>query len=359
MRFWFQGLKFRTFLSGLSHRPGHRLCMRNLRLCFLALLIGSLFSACQKVVVIVEKIPSKTPLGSSIFLAGNINYWDPGDPNFRLQPMKDSTWQIVLPVGWGSLEYKFTRGDWTTVEEDQCGGYLLNRVTNYGSQDTIRVQISSWEDLGAENCNRVTFLVSPPPYTKADDSIYIAGNFNNWQAADKDFQLKRRKDNRYEITIPKTVNNLEYKFTKGDWSAEELDEYGNNIENRTFNFGENDTVKIGIAHWKDYEASAKELITIRVRVPANTPKQDTLYLAGSFNGWKAKDKDYQLKRLATGMYQFQLKRNQKGPLEFKFTRGKWTAVECDKQGRGINNRVIRVGFRDTVQLSVQKWLDFK
>ena len=69
-----------------------------------------------------------------------------------------------------------------------------------------------------------------------DEPIYIVGNFNGWQVKDERFQLKKTKGNIYTLDIPdKTIlpEILEYKYIKGGWEAEELDQYGNSVNNRS------------------------------------------------------------------------------------------------------------------------------
>jgi len=57
----------------------------------------------------------------------------------------------VLPFilqGQQTVEYKFTRGSWPTVEGNASGGYLPNRSFTFtGSPQTINLTIQSWEDI--------------------------------------------------------------------------------------------------------------------------------------------------------------------------------------------------------------------
>jgi predicted alpha/beta superfamily hydrolase len=50
--------------------------------------------------------------------------------------------------GTGSIEFKFTRGTWASVEGNETGGFLPNRTFTFGGEDTLFVSILSWEDLG-------------------------------------------------------------------------------------------------------------------------------------------------------------------------------------------------------------------
>ncbi|MCJ8153985.1 alpha/beta hydrolase-fold protein [Chryseobacterium sp. SSA4.19] len=73
-------------------------------------------------------------------------------------------------------------------------------------------------------------------YTEADDdrSIYITGNFNNWNPKDYRYKLKQSGNKNYSIEIENHMlpDHIEYKFTKGGWENVELDSYGNISPNR-------------------------------------------------------------------------------------------------------------------------------
>lgn len=67
-----------------------------------------------------------------------------------------------------------------------------------------------------------------------DRTVYITGNFNNWNPRDPNYQLKQLDPNTYSIEIDSQLlpDTIEYKFTKGGWENVELDQYGNITPNR-------------------------------------------------------------------------------------------------------------------------------
>ncbi|MFP3595151.1 alpha/beta hydrolase [Chryseobacterium sp. SIMBA_029] len=73
-------------------------------------------------------------------------------------------------------------------------------------------------------------------YTEESDdrTVYITGNFNNWNPRDPGFQLKKLDPNSYSIDIDSQLlpDHIEYKFTKGGWENVELDQYGSITPNR-------------------------------------------------------------------------------------------------------------------------------
>ncbi|MEQ8844094.1 MAG: alpha/beta hydrolase-fold protein [Phycisphaerales bacterium] len=73
---------------------------------------------------------------ASIYFASNLNGWNPGDEAFRLSPVRTETkrlvWELQLPRATiekaSRVEFKFTRGDWGSVEIDEEGRDVSNRV---------------------------------------------------------------------------------------------------------------------------------------------------------------------------------------------------------------------------------------
>ena len=122
--------------------------MGNRRIYFAILL--SLFAMnirAAQVCIIVTSIPSNTPEGSTIYMAGSLNGWSPGLENYALISNAAGQPEITIE-GSGTIQFKFTRGSWANVEGNQNGGFRPNRSFTFGSADTLEVQILSWEDTG-------------------------------------------------------------------------------------------------------------------------------------------------------------------------------------------------------------------
>jgi len=86
-----------------------------------------------------------------------------------------------------------------------------------------------------------------------NDPIFITGNFNHWQVGDKRFQFQKKEDGVYVLQLPnKTTlpDILEYKYVRGGWESEELDQYGNEITNRTVNTQTIKDIKDCVPFWK-------------------------------------------------------------------------------------------------------------
>lgn len=326
----------------------------------LLLLFTFALGACQKVTILVERIPAGTKPNEKLYLTGNFNYWDPADANYQLVPNGKGQYLVTLPAGWGTVEYKFTRGDFTTEETNNCGDPLANRKLEIGEADTLRLEIESWKDQGLKNCEHVTMLVTPITPLKADESIFLAGDFNNWNAGEEKYRFKPIGGGLYGLTLKKTVPAIEFKFTRGDWKAEELDEYGNVIENHVFSFGTDDTLRYVIPFWKDRCRAGGDQIYVKVRIPKTTPEGQNIFVAGNFNGWNAAHPQHQLRRIAPYVFagNFPIEDpSGRNPTEFKFTRGTWASVESETNGRNHPNRIVMHGVLDTLTLDVLAWRD--
>lgn len=139
----------------------------------ISLIIGIAFSCSMvfgQVTFIVNSLPSYTPPDDTIYIAGNLNSWDPGNPDFALSKNDNNNWIIVLPEeSDGTLiEFKFTRGDWGTVEKGATGEEIANRQFIYGNGDTINVEILNWADNGGGGGSTAAGNVSI-----MDDAFYM------------------------------------------------------------------------------------------------------------------------------------------------------------------------------------------
>jgi hypothetical protein len=82
--------------------------------------------------------------------------------------------------------------------------------------------------------------------------VYLSGNFNHWHTQDSNFELEKIGDGLYHYKFPADFvypDELLYKFTKGDWSEVEIDQYGNRTENRSCK-QHNGVRKEHVAKWR-------------------------------------------------------------------------------------------------------------
>jgi len=321
-------------------------------------------SSCRNVVIKIDKLPDNTPAGSPIYITGNFNYWDPGDANYLMTFNKDSSYSIELPVAFGDIEYKFTRGDWSTVEGDKCGFEIANRSATSIKSDTISNEIESWRDLEPINCDSIVIVLTQiPPNTPKNEPIKVAGNFNAWNpGSDSTYIAKKDKETgQLTVTIPREpgvpLSDIEYKIVRGNLAASEANKYGEEVAKRALNVSKEGKVYIKVENWEDLAVKRSNSVTIVLtKIPANTPDFSTIYLVGNFNDWMPGDKRYRFTKNEKGQYSITIPRKDYG-LSFKITRGGWNTEAADENGNKLDNRDYNYDDIDTLYLTVDNWLD--
>jgi hypothetical protein len=224
---------------------------RSYLLLFVPLLL--ILSGCYDMTVQIARLPGNTPPSEPIYISGNFNNWDPGDTKFILTRNSDSVYEVKLPKGIGEVEYKFTRGDWSTVEKDPCGFEISNRIAFYGKDAIKNDTIRSWNDLPKPGCPSLTIIIDSLPENTPENAVfYLASNINEWDPGSRYWMFTRGPDGKYYIEVP-LANSMEseYKVTRGDWGKVEIDADGNDIENRSFLGKEGEELRIRILGWKD------------------------------------------------------------------------------------------------------------
>lgn len=88
-----------------------------------------------------------------------------------------------------------------------------------------------------------------------------------------------------------------------------------------------------------------------------TKVEEDIYVAGNFNNWNPKDPNYKLKPFAGGRKAIVLKDLSAGNYAFKFTRGSWDKVECEADGRDIEDRIAEVSGDVAIDCTVKGWKD--
>ncbi len=106
--------------------------------------------------------------------------------------------------------------------------------------------------LSVEAFGQHTFRVeiSVPPASK-NDSIFIAGSFNNWDPHHLSYLFSKANDKLIfeKENLPKGI--YEYKITRGGWDKVESTKNGLDIDNWLIKFSGDTTIYHVVADWKD------------------------------------------------------------------------------------------------------------
>ena len=95
-------------------------------------------------------------------------------------------------------------------------------------------------------------ITAIPSNTPVDDKIYLAGDFNSWNAADPNYVMESDGQGNFQITIPEGSGSKGFKFTRGSWATVEGNATGTYLPNRNFTFtGLPQTLNVTILSWED------------------------------------------------------------------------------------------------------------
>lgn len=106
-----------------------------------------------------------------------------------------------------------------------------------------------------------------------------------------------------------------------------------------------------------FHLSAQEY-TLRLRVKSvrASKKNDSIYVAGNFNGWNPGNEKFKLTKI-NDVFNVDIPGLKEDTYEFKFTRGDWGSVEVNGNGSGINNRTIKLISDTTIECDIENWQD--
>lgn len=181
---------------------------------------------------------------------------------------------IVLSIGIGYyLRHPPQKQPPVGAGAGQTGGAnaLGNLMAGHSAAD--QATPAAAPDLVAPETLAQGFVVvveDPTKRATLDSPIFIAGNFNNWNPGNGQYQLTPQSDLRWRYIFdgpPKIAGKrMEFKLTRGDWTLEELGTDMNKIANRTLPLVDVSTLKndekpvieLKVAHWADERPDFKK-----------------------------------------------------------------------------------------------------
>lgn len=104
----------------------------------------------KSVTLIVTNLPSDHDYTKDIYISGDFEGWSGGKSEFKLD-RKDKIYSITLPKQQKTISYKFTLGNWESVELDKESAAIENRTYTFSEKsETIEIAIENWSD-GSQN----------------------------------------------------------------------------------------------------------------------------------------------------------------------------------------------------------------
>ena len=213
-------------------------------------------------IIVNDLSPQKA---AKIFIAGSFNNWDPGEPKYALQKLDSNQWEILLKnLPKGTLNYKFTQGQWDTEEVTATGENMGNNTLQIEKDYTLHINIYGWKNMSSKQKKHT---VSKNVYP-IKDSIYIPQLARYRKIAVYLPSNYKTSNERYPVLYMHDGQNLfdEYIAPFGEWGIDEaLDtlqkqtgkyaivvaiDHGNEKRITEYNFEDN--TKYGAAEGKKY-----------------------------------------------------------------------------------------------------------
>ena len=167
---------------------------------------------------------------TNVYVSGSFNGWS-GTSNQLMQVGASTVYAATIPLADGEYEYKFTFDDWTGQDSFTQGDVCT--ITNYGNTNRRLVISGSDQTLDVAPFNGCAeTAVNPGPHSitlNVDMSGYggdlsagvtVNGEFNGWCGACN--PLVDQGGGIWSITFPLNEQAYQFKFTVGNWAAQEL-----------------------------------------------------------------------------------------------------------------------------------------
>lgn len=160
-------------------------------LIFLFLLTAGVSNGQHTVRIVVTGTPA-THTADVLYVTGAFNRWSPADPKSILHKTTEDPEYTLTDLKSGLLEFKFTRGNWKTLESTFDGRLVAPRRAIINSDTTLYCKIENWRDDFPES-------TASPRVKRWKDSLYIPqlGNYKQvWVYLPEDYD---RSEKRYPV----------------------------------------------------------------------------------------------------------------------------------------------------------------
>ena len=308
-------------------------------------------------VVAIPYYTATSDTTNGIYIAGDvINNWTPGAT--PLSKVDATHWKVSLDLPLGkTIQYKYTRGDWSRVEKSALGDEISNRQytlpTQDGAQVTIYDSVASWVDINPpSNAVAAQWTVQVPTTTPAGAQVYLAGDAWGWTPDGAPMRSLGNGVWQYTQVFPASTA-IQYKYTRGSWSSVEADSSFNDVSNRTLTVSAQQTKpnngntyaayfqNDSVVNWKDHPSAASVVVTFNVTISGALPSGDKVYIAGdAINNWSANATALTEVDATHWTYSQTLSAGQ--TVQYKYTLGDWPYVETNADGSDVSNRQITV-----------------
>lgn len=170
----------------------------------------------NSVSITISGMPQNTPLNDTLFLATNLNQWQPNASDYYFRKQEDGNYTIKLQNINAPFEYKITRGSWENVECTSQGTDIENRKANHKDK-SIQIEVKGWKDLFGKKSTKL-------PNVQVMDDDFPMPQFNTtrriWIYLPTDYATSTEK---YPVLYMHDGQNLFDALTSysGEWEVDE------------------------------------------------------------------------------------------------------------------------------------------
>jgi predicted alpha/beta superfamily hydrolase len=120
--------------------------------------------------------------------------------------------------------------------------------------------------LFADGQYHVVLKLGKYPLQHSTDTVFLSGNFNDWNPRNSSYKFVLNSENIFELSIDLPAGDYEYKCTRGSWKKTETMANGKDIDNHDLDIDSDTTITINIEAWKDDFASISKKHTASKQV---------------------------------------------------------------------------------------------
>lgn len=200
-----------------------------------------------KVTLKIEQGALAEHRGEPYYVTGNFNRWMPDDDTYKVIPNEDGSGEIVIANATaGLLEFKFTRGNWQTLDCTPQGKLVAPRNAMVHADTIIEVKLDAWRDDFPES-------TASPQVHLLDSAFYMPQLKQNrpvWIYLPKDYESNSRS---YPVLYMHDGQDLFDEATSQgrigplEWGVDE-----------TIDAATNPCIVVAIAHHEDKQARIRE-----------------------------------------------------------------------------------------------------
>lgn len=100
-----------------------------------------------QITIRISNTPQYTPLDATLYMASNLNGWNPKDENYAFKKQSDGSFTLAISPKESTVEYKITQGSWDVAEGDANGNSIGNRKieVNSTTPKSMEITVESWQ----------------------------------------------------------------------------------------------------------------------------------------------------------------------------------------------------------------------